>query len=648
MDRLSAAVRLAAALLALLAAARAHAQPSVVDVSASPAHAQVVPGEQVPIAVVFHHKPGWHINTSAPIVPPEMEGLEPIPTTLTATSPEAVRFWPVQWPPVHQVEVAFTGAPVQYGVYEGRAIAFVPVQIAASAAVGSTLTINLAAAFQACDDSVCLPREDLELTVQLAVIDPAQASTRPAEGPDFASFDKSVFSRPPLPAVTPGNPGPAASVDPGPVRDFGAFGLSLRFDTSGALGTVLVMLVAVLGGLVLNLTPCVLPVIPIKIMGLAQAAGNPRRCLFLGFMTSLGVICFWSAIGVLIAGLKTIDAVSQLFGNPWFGLGVGAFIAAMSFGMLGAFTLQLPQAVYQYTPRHETGAGSFMFGVMTAILGTPCFGPFAGGAAAWATAQPLATAIGAFTCIGAGMALPYLILSARPSWVNRIPRTGPASELIKQVMGLLLLAAAAYFIGAAILSLVAELPYLRGVIYWWFAAFFTVAGGVWLAFRTVQITRSPARRAIFILAGLVIAFVGAWWAWYQTSVAAAAYVPGDSTGHTEGVWRSYNHSAFQSAIADKKTVVIDFTADWCLNCKVIEAAVLNRAEVQAALAQPGVIAFKADLTSRKAEGWKALSDLGERGIPLLAVFGPGTPAPFKSNAYTPAQVLDAISRARGG
>src|SRR5690606_24596669 len=137
--------------------------------------------------------------------------------------------------------------------------------------------------------------------------------------------------------------------------------------------------------------------------------------------------------------------------------------------------------------RADSPSGSFMFGVMTAVLGLPCFGFVAGGLLAGAATLPPLLIMVIFLGLGVGMAAPYLVLSAYPNLVNKVPRTGPASELVKQVMGLLLLAAAAFFVAAGVKALLLEKPWLSESIAWWAVAFFITIAGLWLAFRTLQI-----------------------------------------------------------------------------------------------------------------------------------------------------------------
>jgi len=391
----------------------------------------------------------------------------------------------------------------------------------------------------------------------------------------------------------------------------------------------------------------VLPVIPIKILGLQHAAGSRRRMIFLGTMTAVGVVAFWLVIGSLIAFTTSLGAVSELVSLWWFNLGIAVFIAVMGAGMLGAFSVGLPNWIYAIQPKHDKASGSFFFGVMTAVLATPCVAPFGGAAAAWATKQsPLLTLV-VFASIGLGMAIPYWLLAANPKWISFIPRAGPASEVVKQVLGMLLLAVAIFFAGTGLISLVFEFPHLALVLHWWAVCIAIASAALWLITRTFSITKSPARRGVFTLLSLTLAIASVWWANYQTDLQRASYAArgGDKTGSdtNTGLWKDYSPEALAAAVGSGKTVVLNFTAEWCLTCKVLESAVLNTDAVQAALRGPNVVAMEADLTSRKAIGWAKLRELKEAGIPLLVVWRPGTAGPWISNAYTVDQVISNVT-----
>lgn len=616
-----------AALLCASAPAAAR-QGAVVEVTAKASKTSVAPGDQVAIAVIFDHQPNWHVHTNDPVLTPGMiaEKFTPFATTIDAKAGPDAKAFAVQWPKPHNIMVDLVGKGKlePYGVFEGRAIAYVPLQIAPTAKPGSQIAIELAITYQACDDKTCMMQEEVSESVTLHVVELGAAPSTPQPDPDFAAFDISAFA---------GGKTATTSAPKSKSVQFSAFGLSFSIDPAG-FGFVLLLLVAALGGFLLNLTPCVLPVIPLKIMGLSQAAGNPARCFMLGAVMSFGVVAFWMAIGGAIAFISGFTAINSLFQTPWFSIAVGLFILVMAAGMLGAFAVRLPQVAYMVNPSHETAPGSFGFGIMTAVLSTPCTAPFMGSAAAWAATQNPAITLSTFAAIGAGMALPYLILSAFPSLVSRMPRTGPASELIKQVMGLLMLAVAIFFLGTGfdpLLRLPVDPP-IR--FYWWLVAAIAVAGMAWLAFRTFQITRRPLPRMFWAAFALVFGLVSIW-------------IAREFTDRGPIPWIGYTPERFAEQLQKKKTVVLDFTAEWCLNCKALESGVLHREEIVRLLSASDVVPMRVDLTGNNLLGKQKLKELDWVGIPLLAIFGPGVEQPIKYDAYTVDMIKEAIARAAG-
>ena len=141
----------------------------------------------------------------------------------------------------------------------------------------------------------------------------------------------------------------------------------------------------------------------------------------------LGVLSLWLSLGIAIALVSGFTATNQLFQYPAFTIGLGLFIGIMAIGMGGLFSIRLPNAVYMFNPKHDSWYGSFMFGIMTAVLSTPCTAPFMGAAAAWAATQAPILTLTVFGSIGFGMAAPYLVLAAYPQLVDKMPRAGAAS-----------------------------------------------------------------------------------------------------------------------------------------------------------------------------------------------------------------------------
>lgn len=625
---------LVAAMAALWLPARATAQPQVVAVSVTPMRSTVAPGDHLAVAVVLDHQKGWHTNPDTPAVPKSWQGLfDPIPTAITLKAPGGVSVRQTQYPPTHTIRVDLVGSgkPEPYAVFEGKAVAYVPIEIAKDAK--GDLVIPITVDFQACDDKVCMPPETAELTVTLRV-DPATGKDL-GDASLFAGFDPKVFEKPADPSPPAINPTTRAGDAPSTDAVFDLFGL--RFSSGN---TLVVLLFSALGGFILNLMPCVLPLIPIKIFAIQQAAGeHAGRRVRLGIAMFLGVVSFWAALAILIVSLKFFSATNELFGNAVFQLSVGLFIIAMAVGMLGVFTLNLPQGLYAIQPRHDTLHGSFLFGVMTALLGTPCFGPFAASGVSWATQQSSGLAFSVFFAVGVGMALPYLVLTIWPKLISFIPRTGPVSDLIKQVLSLIMAAFGVYFTGVAVKTFIAESPYLGKTIEWWFVFAIALGTALWLVFRAFKITKGTGARIAALLIAVGIAGSSYWWAARLTDIARAQT--------EDGLWREYEPVEYQKALAEGKVVIADFTATWCLNCQTLKATVLGTQQVRDAIKQPGVVAFEVDLSSKKAPGWALLKELNEPGIPLLAIRGPGYASPWKSNAYNPSQVVEAIAAARG-
>ena len=392
---------------------------------------------------------------------------------------------------------------------------------------------------------------------------------------------------------------------------------------------VLLVLTAGFGGLLLNFTPCVLPLIPIKIISLSHAAQNRKRCLALGVAMFAGVIFFWLVLGILITLVSDFTATNQLFQYPLFTILVGLIIGSMALGMFGSFAVRLPNFIYMINPEQDSLHGSFGLGILAAVLATPSTAPFMGAAAAWAATQTPATTLSTFFAIGFGMALPYLILSASPGLVEKMPKSGPGSVLIKQVMGLFMLAAAAYFIGVGLSAIFSTPPNPTSKLYWWPVMGFVAAGGIWLAYRTLSIAKRNGPKIIFTALGVIL--IG------LSSLGAVSL-----TDRGPINWVYYTPERYAELLAQKKVVVMVFTAEWCLNCKVLEEGVLRDPEIIRLFQSGSAVPVKVDITGNNPAGKAKLKEVGNLTIPLLVIFSPNGNHVFKSDFYTVEQVLKAI------
>jgi len=621
-------------LLAL--SAQAHAQPGFgsddnpVTVSAAASTTTVQPGGNLVIAVVFDHDEGFHIYPNIPVIPEQLGDFPAIATTIDLTLPDTAIAGQIQWPDTHTSVVRFLGPPVDLLTYSGKAVAFIPIQINPDAPLGD-LTIDIETFYQACDDTTCFAPTADNLFITLTITDTPATVTPNAL---FDNFDPTAFSNPDT------FDGSQKSTTE-PINNQRQFlGLFVLPPIDSPAGIAVIALAAAFGGFILNLTPCVLPVIPLKVMTITNHAGESKsKAIKLGTMMALGVIAFWVGIGIPVAFVADFVDPSIIFGVWWVTGIIGLLIGIMGLGIMGLFTIKLPQATYMINPKADSSSGSFMFGMMTAILGLPCFGFVAGALLAGAATMQPWQVMTIFFSLGFGMAFPYLILTMNPKWMNKIPKTGPASELVKQVMGLLMLAAGAYFLGTTMISIASGqgwgTPWWFKAIHWWVIALLGLSAGGLLLVRTIMISKRFAPRAIFSIIGILVATSG---------IAIAS----NQTSHLyHYFWQPYTQTALDNALDSGKVVVLDFTAEWCLNCKTLEATILSREPVKSLLLGADVIPLAADLTSTSAPGWQKLRDLGQTGIPLLVVYEPGNPDPiWLSNAYSSSQVVDAINSAQ--
>lgn len=613
-----------------------HDSRNQVSVSVVVEPSEVVPGSDFIIAVVLDHQNHWHTHTNNPQVPEALGDPEDyIATKIVIETPEdsplTIHDGYIQWPESVVVEVGFVGVPVDYAVFAGKAVVYIPVSVSKDANIGSAVC-KIRTIFQACDETICMaptPQEGqgsrweeygIEASIEIVTSKEATSENTPIL---FSHFDSTVFGK-----IHAGITSPSERIQ------FDLFGLQFDLDPSGSLGMLLLILVAMGGGFLLNLTPCVLPVIPLKIMGLSKSAGNRKTTLILGVWMMLGVMALWLALGGAIAIFSGFTAINQLFQYPAFTIGLGIFIGVMAIGMGGLFSIRLPNFVYTFNPQHDSWIGSFLFGVMTAVLSTPCTAPFMGAAAAWATTQSAIWTLTVFGAIGFGMAVPYLVLAAFPHLVNKMPKAGPSSDIIKQIMGLLMLAAAAYFLGVGLSGVFQQEGAPPTRVYLWAVALCVAGAGVWLAWRTLRITKRAGMRLIFISIGIVM---------FVSSIVVGNRLTED--GPID--WVYYTPEILEDALAEGDTVVLEFTAEWCLNCKLLESTVLHSPRVVAAFESDRVTPIKIDLTGNNVAGNTLLHEVGGLRIPLLIILGPDGEEDFRGDFYTVNQVLDAIATAQG-
>lgn len=388
---------------------------------------------------------------------------------------------------------------------------------------------------------------------------------------------------------------------------------------SGGLAKFL--LFGFLGGFILNLMPCVLPVISLKIFGFVQQAGQSRRRIFrTGLSFAAGIFAWFIGLALLLVALKSAGREitwAFQFTSPAFVVGMSVVVLVFALNLFGVFEITLPQTasrrVLGLTER-EGYAGSFFQGVFATILATPCTAPFLGTALGFAFTQSGLVIVTMFVAIAAGMSLPYVLLSAQPAWLRLLPKPGVWMVHVKQVMGFLLLATLLFLLWV----LGAERG-TEGVI--WTSAFLlcvSLACWIWGTFMTP--VASGRARLVSVAVALAIVAASGWYFLGEKFAETQTVQPGNQA---RSDWQPFTPERVATERANGKAVFVDFTAAWCLSCKFNETAVLESTVVREAFARAGVVKLKADWTNADPTITKILKQFGRPGVPLYVLYPAG-------------------------
>ncbi len=594
-------------LLVMLSAAQSVAQERA-TISTVLSQSALQPGKDAVLAVVLDIEPGFHAQSSKPLDPnfiPFKLELDPNPT-LEAHQP----LYP-------EGRIETYPALGTLSVYDGRVVAYIPIRVNPSAAPGP-ITITGTAQYQICDDRMCYQPEAATFTVQTQVVPASQAVER--NRPElFSDFEKLRAAQALTPATKPAGTGAAT------------FSGRPRWSTPVAFGA------AFLAGLLFNIMPCVLPVLPIKAKGFYEVAHHRRSQAFAyGLVFSLGLISVFAILAVLVLVLKLITW-GDLFSNPYFIWTIVALLMFLALGMFGGYDVGLPDFIYNLQPRHDTFPGNFFWGTLMAILATPCTAPLLPPLLLWATAQPATLGVPAIVMVGVGMASPYLILSAFPELARGIPRSGPWAGLFREMLGFMMIAAAAYFAGGRL---------VHGTGFWWIVVAVVAVAALYLLARTVQISKNAMPVAVSAVLAVVMLGGVIWW----TARINGLLRPPAAIAGAQAAWIPYSDREFDSVRASGKTVLVKFTANWCGTCQFIEGTVFQEPRVWQALQKSDVVPFKVDLTDANAPGKSLLLKLNPAGgIPLTAIYPARSDEPIVlASIYTTEALLDALKQATAG
>jgi len=600
--------RLALVIL-LFFAALTQAAPKRATITTALNSTALQPGQQAVVAVIVDIAPGFHAQSHTPSAPNYIKfQIQPQDTG------------EVQWhDPIYPAgKSQFYADLGELNVYSGHVVVYIPIEVKPDAHPAD-ITLQGKAVYQICDDRVCYAPEHRDFTLETKIV-PAGVAVQPSNGEIFRDFDPRIFSK-----ISTKVAKPPTAVAPVNIDLFGhQFVLA---ETAYWIAFPLAFVV----GLIFNLMPCVLPVLPLKAVGFYEVARHNRaRSLLLGTIFSIGLIGAFAGLALLVVVFRTITW-GQQFSSPWFVAIIVTILVGFALAQFGVFSVVLPTKIYSFAPSHETYTGNFLFGIFTAVLSTPCTAPMFVGLLAWATRQPSWVGVTSIMTVGLGMASPYWILSALPEVARRMPRTGPWANLLKQMMGFLLLAVAVYFAGGKLLA---------GRQFIWAVFAVVAAASVFLVVRTSQITKG----FIYIAAAAIVALLMG-----GVTLGFALRVSG--FGHSQQAelirWMPYTPEVADAGRHTGKIVIVEFTANWCANCLALEATVFHDPQIAKAFDKYNVLALRADLTEESAPGWQLLKQLNPAGgIPLTAIYPANTVEPIElSSVYSSQNLLDAIDKA---
>jgi thiol:disulfide interchange protein DsbD len=564
--------------------------------------------EEAEITLTVKVQTGHHVQDRDP------GNKDLIPSRLFIERPDGIKLGDQKWPEAHVKFMQYFGkVREQSGTFKIR----VPITIIDNKFPAGPVTLRALFSYQCCTDAgTCFPPETAEATITFNADTP-----NPALPP---TVSRSAYTPVVATTGTPTTTGQPAAAPPAPA------------------GLLFQLLAGFLGGLILNIMPCVFPVISIKILGFVKQAGEDRQRVFnLGLAFCAGIMV-WFWFFALLTGWGELP-----WQHPPVVIGLTAVLFVFALNLFGVFEITLPGAATDKLGEaagREGYVGSFMKGLLATLLGTACTAPFFAGAAAYAATQPLWVAWLIFSAAGLGMSSPYLLLSGFPGWLQYLPKPGAWMVIFKQAMGFILIGTAVW-----LLLIVADLTDARGVV--WTIAFLSfLAVSVWLIGK-IQLNWSTSSRLVTWTAATALGLLGLWFSFFfmydlsnpQPAVAYPGNVAANGRVDPKAIaaaivadvraddwndhipWQPWLPGLPEELARQGYTVFVDFTATWCVTCQTNKAAAIDVESTRELMKEMGVIPLKADYTKRDTAIRDVLLKWGNNSVPMNLIYPANRP-----------------------
>jgi thiol:disulfide interchange protein DsbD len=564
-----------------------------VEIEVAAQYEEVAAGQKFALAVVLEVEEGWHLYANP------KRGELGLDTEIIPQESESLRFGKVVYSEGEKYEDKILQS-TNY-IYEGKVVCYVPVQIAAGEPAEVPVALELKGLLCS-DKGTCLPWED-KVTTTVKISNAATESPVMNRPELFAGLDLeaikwegAVSTTDSVPvSVSPAQRGDGEYVIP----DYQPREFTGEAITAG--DWMRPLLLALVAGFLLNVMPCVLPVIPLKVLSLIQQSqrdieqGDRLKPIKLALVFSLGIILVFVALAVVMSVFKIL--YGQQFQSDAFKFIMLMIIYVMALSMLGLFEVVLPGKVSNIAVVREGYLGALGMGVLATLLATPCSAPLLSPVLTWSLSKPTVITVAVFIVVGIGMAAPYVVLTAFPKLLHRLPKAGPWMNRLKQGLGFVMLAVCLYLI--FLFSVNWHLPLMVFCL--------MLAFAIWLGMRVVDYSSPPAKKWITRCISILII------------VAGSMVLTNWTTGGTESE-AEYWLDALLAAHKQGETAMVEFTADWCPNCRAVEIAVLKKQAFKDKLKETGTKLIIADWTYNDPAITEMLERLGSKSIPFAAIF----------------------------